>query len=503
MCGIFISSDPLINPSQIDTIEKTLAFRGPDHQSGLLQFQQWSIYHSRLSIIDLSNKANQPIFDKAGGILLFNGEILNYQELGKKHLQKNYTSDTLLLSGLIINNKLHLDELDGFFSFIYIDLLGQLQYCARDKFGVKPLYFYKRKEYITISSEPSTLALLFNLKPITTAIEEYTILRAPMFNGSFYHHVQQVSPGYCLVKGCYFNPLDQLTGEYQTVTQHELKQALIKGIHSRTVSDAKIGLLLSKGIDSNLIRILSSIDAYYSIGLKNAPDVDYLKTQSIDNIVLYECTPDEYKHNFKQLLKLRHEPMSVPNEVLLAIIAKEAKKNNIKVLLSGEGVDEFFGGYDRIFQWAHTTPVFDIDEFIQLYCYTQPQKSSHTYTLLEEIFKQNHFPSPFEAVRWFFIRYHLPILFRRLDFALMSAGIEGREPLANIHTFNIAAKMAPTQLMGNPLGKMPLRHLMATMKNNSFAFEKKIGFPVNLQTIFKHKQSAYQIWFNENLKVLE
>lgn len=505
MCGIFVSNDPSITQKQLGIIENTLRFRGPDCSSGLIKFHNWQAYHSRLSIIDINSGINQPVLDEHGGMLVFNGEILNYRELGNKYFNAQYTSDTILLSDLIAKHKININELDGFFAFVYINNQGNMTHCVRDKFGVKPLFIYEHNQHITISSEPNTLKQLFKLHPNPDAIEEYKAIRAPLFSGSYFKGITQVPPGTCLLNGQYFDPIDDLIGDYREVTDFELKTAISAGINSRMVSDAKIGLLLSRGIDSHLLKEFGDFNQYYSIGFTGDEDIEYLKAEAIPNLTINECKNTEYRDEFERLLTLRGEPMSVPNEVLLSKIARRAKQDGMKVLLSGEGADEFFGGYDRIFQWAYRASSFDIDKFIELYCYTKPNKNGLLYNNLVELFEHRDFVNTFEAVRWFFIRFHMPILFRRLDFSLMAAGIEGREPLANIHTFNLATKISPDVLMGKNLGKMPLRHLIAPSKGNEFAFESKIGFPVDLTAIFQqtqHKQS-YQIWFEENLKVLQ
>ena len=504
MCGIFLTNDPLIDDSSLNVIEKTLRFRGPDGSSGLIEHNGWRAYHSRLSIIDLASGVNQPVLDVSGGLMVFNGEILNYKELGWKYFDREYISDTLLLNDLVAFNKLVLDELDGFFAFAYVSAFGELSHCARDKFGVKPIYYYLREEFITISSEPNTLRKLFDLGVNQDAVEEYLSVRAPILSGSYFYGVSVVEPGCCFVNGEYFNPLNYLVGSYEDVSIDDLKAALLKGISTRKVSDARIGLLLSRGVDSNLIKELGVFDRFYSTGFEGDGDLEYLKSQSIENLTLDSCNAAAYRKEFNELLTLRGEPMSVPNEVLLYRVSKIAAKDGVKVLLSGEGADEFFGGYDRIFQWAYNTEKFDFDKFIGLYCYAKPDDDSLFYKRLSEVFNRIELPNVFEMVRWFFVRYHLPVLFRRLDFSLMAAGIEGREPIANIHTFKLAAKMSPDVLMGNKLGKLPLRKLISEYKGCEFAYEEKIGFPVDLKLIFKKSVSdeSYGIWFEENLKVL-
>ncbi|MEC4724198.1 hypothetical protein HWQ46_01360 [Shewanella sp. D64] len=505
MCGIFITNDPHINQDMQDIIEKTLRFRGPDCSSGLIEHNGWKAYHSRLAIIDVDSGINQPLIHGDGGLLVFNGEILNFVELGEKYFNAHYKSDTVLLGDLAQSGNLNLSELDGFFAFIYITAKGEIKHCARDRFGVKPLFYHKREEFISFSSEPNTLQKLFNLSVNDNAIDEYHAVRAPILSGSFFSGVDEVAPGTCLMNGEYFNLLTHLNGEYEDIDIPSLKLAIEKGIRTRQVSDAPIGLLLSRGIDSNLLKELGEFDKYYTIGFKGDVDLEYLREQNIDNLTIVECDPETYRTEFKHLLSLRGEPMSVPNEVLLSIIAKTAAAEGVKVLLSGEGADEFFAGYDRIFKWASNANEFDFDIFLGMYCYITPSKESQLYLHMLSIFDGLTFVSPFETVRWFFIRYHMPILFRRLDFSLMAAGIEGREPIANMHTFQLAVKMSPEALMGDVLGKTPLRELISPYKGHNFAFEKKVGFPVDLTAIFDqyHDESSYEIWFKENLRIIK
>lgn len=505
MCGFFISNSQKINKEHEAIIEHCLRFRGPDGSSGLIECNGWKAYHSRLSVIDLAAGVNQPMKDERGGMLVFNGEILNYKELGYKYFETEFHSDTKLLSELLSKKKLSISELDGFFAFVYVNAEGKLEHAVRDQFGVKPLFFHEDENGISFSSEPNILNKLFECHVSNDAIDEYYATRAPIFSGSYFLGVRSLEPGSCFVVGQYFDCAKYLKSAYEDLSIINIEQVLQKGVSSRLVSDAPVGLLLSRGVDSNLLRNIGSFSRYYTIGFSGDEDIEYLKNQNIHGLTAVECTAEEYKLAFEFLLELRGEPMSVPNEVLLYIIAKKAAADGVKVLLSGEGADEFFGGYDRIFQWALNTKEFDLDEFLSRYCYIKPEYNSKLYNKFSLLFNEVKFDSVFETVRWFFIRYHMPILFRRLDFSLMAAGVEGREPIANMHTFIEAVKISPRELMGETLGKLPLRNILSQFMGQEFAYEKKVGFPVDLTKIFDNYESltSYELWFKENLKVLK
>lgn len=503
MCGFFISNSLAIQDEHELLIEKYLRFRGPDCSSGLVTHNGWKAYHSRLSIIDISSGTNQPMLDERGGMLVFNGEILNFKELGLQHFDVEFNSDTHLLSQLLAFEKLDITELDGFFAFVYINAVGELTHAVRDNFGVKPLFYHEDQNGISFCSEPNVLNKIFGCETNDEAIEEYKATRAPIFSGSYFEGIYSVNPGTCFVTGCFFDCSEYLNETNKESSIDDVKLALEKGLKTRLVSDAPVGLLLSRGIDSNLLRSMGDFDQYYTIGFKGDEDLEYLNSQNIQGLTSIECSPEEYRVAFEYLITLRGEPMSVPNEVLLYIISKKAASDGVKVLLSGEGADEFFAGYDRIFKWAHLATEFNLDEFLEMYCYLPPVKNSRLYNKFKDLFDIKKFNSVFESVRWFFIRYHMPVLFRRLDFALMAAGVEGREPIANLHTFLEAVKFKPEELMGDRLGKIPLREIITQYMGKGFAYESKVGFPVDLTKVFENKynSSSYELWFEENLKV--
>lgn len=502
MCGIFASNDPLVDKKHFTIINKYLKFRGPDYNSKLLETQKnWKLYHSRLSIIGLDKKFNQPLKLSDDSLLLFNGEIFNFKELSKKYLNiEKPISDTHVLGELLLIKNFDVNNLEGFFSYVRISKTGKLLNCARDFFGVKPLFYFKRKNFLTISSECSVIKKIFNLNYSNKALKEYKIFRYPIFQKSYFRNIKSIEQGTCLVNGKFFD----LKKEFKKNLFHKklLKKNLEKSIKSRHTSDVPIGILISSGIDSGLIKSLGKKKELYYAGSKN--DLDYKRVKFKNKILIKTPTKNEFKKRFKSMVKNRQEPLSVPNEVMLSLVGSLAKKRGIKVLLSGEGADEFFGGYDRIFSWAKKQKKFSTLKFIKMYAYNEDYIDNRIIKSLKEIFKNLKKFTPFEKVKYFFIKFHLPILFRRLDYSLMFAGIEGREPLASKSLFYHSLMYKPNQLINNIVGKLPLREIAKKFYGKKYAYSKKIGFPVDLCIYMgcHSKTNQYKFWFNENIRMI-
>ena len=506
MCGFFATQIECDKRSLSEILNKHLRFRGPDYYSGILHYKGWLIAHARLSIIEGSYYSNQP-YQTSNGILLFNGEILNFQDLAKKYGINEQKSDTVLLATLIEKNMLFINELEGFFSFVYIDDKGSLQHCVKDKFGVKPLYYNINADgHYTICSEPAVIQKVCGLPVNNDALAEYKYFRAPIISDSYFKNVSSVKPGTCLVDGKYFDIYDCFVDQsYSNVELDEVEEILLRSVSQRLISDAECGLLFSGGVDSNIINEITNheLERFCAISSKEE-NIDSLRSQEIDtHRVVLEA--DKFKSLFSKMLQVRGEPLSVPNEVLLANIANLARSRGIKVLLSGEAADEFFGGYDRIFRYFSLNE-FNIIKFFELYCYSEAVlDDERIINYFRKYFdKLAGFPA-FEKVRFFFVDIHLPLLFRRLDFSLMFGGVEGREPLATESVFRCALCFTEKELMNDHVGKVPLRRLLERKMGYEFAFSQKVGFPVDVKEIFQDtsKHTAYEIWQEANLRELK
>ena len=150
--------------------------------------------HNRLSILDTKPRSNQPMESDDGRyLLIFNGEIYNYKEIIKKYkLKLNTTSDTeVVLKGYILKGKNILDDLDGMFSFVIFDKKNSNWFCARDRFGIKPLFIYEDKVKTVIGSEAGSIAKLLNLKIDYKSLVEWKLLRTPTPNYTFFEKLKQ------------------------------------------------------------------------------------------------------------------------------------------------------------------------------------------------------------------------------------------------------------------------------------------------------------------------
>ena len=509
MCGFFVSNDPDISDGHLKAINSRLSFRGPDYQSAIVRHKGWSVYHARLSIIATDEKFSQPYLTKGGGVLVFNGEILNYRELAKTYNTFDAVSDTQVLGDLLERDSFDLNELEGFFAFVLIDKFGKLTNCARDRFGVKPLVYYKFKDYIAISSEASILSDIYGLTYSNLALDEYRVFRSPIFSESYFQGVATVTPGACLIDGEYFNSLSFIPEVYGSVEAliPEVKQCIFQSIRSRLVADVPVGLLYSGGIDSNLIKHSSDVKfKCFTGGFSGDYDLEYAKSTASSDSNFSVISNESFLARFEQMIALRKEPLSVPNEVVLSFLAESWRQQGGRVLLSGEAADELFAGYERIYGWALNTTKFNVDTFLSFYAYTPVESISQDIKdRTNDFFSAFEGLSPFEKVRQFFVKKHLPVLFRRLDFALMYAGIEGREPLASTEMYKLALKFDPRDLFSRSLGKFPLRSIASDLVGEEFAFRQKVGFPIDIKSIMfntkaKDRFENYSVWCDQNLE---
>ncbi len=344
-----------------------LRHRGPDHQSSYLS-EGLNMGHTRLSILDLSPDGHQPMSDTSSRyILSFNGEIYNFQEL-KKKLETKYTfrssSDTeVLLYHLIENGVDGLSQLNGFFSLAFYDSHEESLILARDRFGIKPLLYFKDDDKVLFSSELASLRA-FGIPEKIDAEGLYLFLSLnyipPPY--SIYEGVKKLMPGqFISVKKGHFeiknwyNPIIRENQE-NNLTQNAsmVREKLMQAVEKRLVSDVPLGGFLSGGIDSSIIAwAAKQFDPNFktfSVGYRDQKFLD--ESKDAGELAEYLGTShstiwlksDFFHDSIERALSSMNEPFADSSLIAVDAVSQETK-NHVTVALSGDGADELFGGY--------------------------------------------------------------------------------------------------------------------------------------------------------------
>lgn len=381
MCGIvgflktsnyFFDSKNLIT-NQIELLKH----RGPNNQDFKL-YKNIAFGHTRLSILDLSVKANQPMESQCGRyMIVYNGEIYNFKDLRKK-LQKidfKTESDTEVIVELISNFgvKKTLNLLDGMFAIGIWDKKKSELSIARDRFGIKPLYWAIHNKSFFFSSELKTFRIIPNLKPKVKKSSIFSLLRYSCIPApeTIFENIFKVEPGKFivydknqkLIKDEFWNSTSLVKNRKVISTDLNkcsdfIESELEKTVSSTMISDVPIGSFLSGGIDSSLITALMTKFSKtkvqsYSIGFENK---EFNEANYANKIAKYLQTDhNEAYVSEKELLdvipllpKIFSEPFADSSQIPTYLVSKLSSKNT-KVILSGDGADELFGGYNRYY----------------------------------------------------------------------------------------------------------------------------------------------------------
>lgn len=371
MCGIIgyklLDSSSTDQKTSLKGALSQLSLRGPD-SSGSYFHAKVGLGHTRLSIIDTSSKASQPMSDPTGRyILIFNGEIYNYRELeeqlGTTALKS--TSDTeVLLHLLIQKGSACLHELNGFFALAFYDKKEDRLLIARDRMGIKPLHYFHSDELFVFGSEMKALMQF----PIPRKLNHealYWYLKLNYLPGtlSMLDGFHKLDPGYFITidekgvnKEAYWSvskKVEPSTHSYESA-KNELVEVLDRSIKRRLVSDVPLGSFLSGGTDSSAIVALTSNHrkdlSTFSIGYKDNPFFDETSYAELvakkfnTNHTAFSLTNDDLLNDLDDIIEYIDEPFADSSAIPTYILSKHVSKH-IKVALSGDGADELFGGY--------------------------------------------------------------------------------------------------------------------------------------------------------------
>ena len=509
MCGILFTNDPHIDPERFRAGLELMIHRGPDVPSCHVVAGTAQLGHHRLKILDLDDRSNQPLLSRDGrSSIIYNGEIYNYRELAAQHgIPLRTTSDTELLLELYARlGAAMLGQLNGMFAFVILDNASGEFFVARDRLGVKPLYWSQRGDHSVFSSEiAAILRMQDGVRIDALGLRQYQTLRG-FFNGhTLYEDVRMFPAGHYLERGRVVRYWSLPEGEREPPADDELRELIVSAVRFRMISDVPLGSYLSGGLDSTIIAALAGHVHTWTVGTPGQDEfswarmaAEHLETEHHEVLV----TADEFRATVTEMVRRRREPLCVPNEVLLRRMTQAVKSLNT-VILSGEGADELLFGYDRIFRWAAGADRWDLNSFARLYAYG----SEPDLEIVEDaVAPFYHRGSPLEIVAAFFQVAHLHGLLRRLDDATMACSVEARTPFVDYRLVERMSGVPFDWRMPDGVVKAPLKRIFASMIPAAIIEREKVGFPVDLQSMLPAGlvgANAMDRWFDWNLRLLE
>ncbi len=365
MCGFVGFTGGLAQREEVlQEMMDAIIHRGPD-SAGTYIDDDIALGFRRLSIIDLDS-GSQPMYNENRDmVIVFNGEIYNYKELRdelikKGHVFANNADTEVLIHGYEEYGEELLTKLRGMFAFVIWDSKKKKLFAARDFFGIKPFYYALVDGQLVFASEIKSILKYtpYNKEMNRDALENYLTFQYSVLPETFFKGIYKLMPSHCLtfengrldIKR-YWEPVfepDENTGLPEMVDR--IDSAMQDSIKMHKVSDVEVGSFLSSGVDSSYVAACFNGDKTFTVGFdyEKYNEIDYAKSLSekikIDNYSKLIST-DEYWNILPTVQYHMDEPLADPSAVALYFVSKTAAEH-VKVSLSGEGADEFFGGYN-------------------------------------------------------------------------------------------------------------------------------------------------------------
>lgn len=552
MCGItgcFVRKGKVEEPI-VRSMMEIMRHRGPD-DSGYKQYRisegELGMGFVRLSIRDLSLAGHQPMLNKDGTIAItLNGEIYNADEL-RPQLEAagctfNSTSDTEVLLNLYIQYgiKKMLSMLDGMYAICIADTVNDCFYLIRDRIGEKPLYIYEKDNVLLYASEYKSFYChpSFKAELDDNAVSEYFLFRYVSDGDTLLKGVKNLQPGSYLKidsKGShhiiYWDFSVKHSNNYSFEdNKNKYKEILKKGLRRRLISDRKVGLQLSGGVDSSyLAHLIPQItnEPLHTFSIvfddKAYSEEDYM-SQVINKVNCvphsFAYTPDLFFSCWRELTWYFEAPMNHEGSLGLFYLNRRAKEH-ITVMLCGEGADETLGGYNR-FYFQHCLMFHPAVRFINWY--RNLKKGEHSLSISDSFISSTQYVSnkmfsrlfvdakqrkksvfnkrkrifeitPGDGLRKYMnyeAKTYMQDLLMRADKTSMASSIELRVPYIMPDLVEFACEIPDSQLVSHTLGRTTAQHTKKILKSlcsdifgSMFTFRKKRGFPAPICEYFR------------------
>lgn len=364
MCGFCgFTGDIADRENIIISMMNKIIHRGPD-SAGTHSDEDITMGFRRLSIIGLED-GSQPMYNEDGSIVIcFNGEIYNYQPIKemlieKGHIFKSHADTEVLIHLYEEKGEEMLNDLRGMFAFALYDIKNKKLFAARDFFGIKPFYYGVFNNHMLFGSEIKSFLPFpdFKKEVNEVALENYLTFQYSVLDETFFKGVYKLKPGHYMIYQNgkidikrYFQPKFEAEKAGLQDTIKKVEDVMLDSVKTHKISDVEVGSFLSSGVDSSFVAATFKGDKTFTVGFdyEKYNEIGYAEKLSqkvgIDNYSKIIST-DEYWDSLGKIQYHMDEPLADPSAVALYFVSKLASKH-VKVALSGEGADEFFGGYN-------------------------------------------------------------------------------------------------------------------------------------------------------------
>jgi len=557
LCGISgivnLDKKKIFPKGDLEYITSLVQHRGPDN-SNIFISDNIGLGHTRLSIQDLSKKGNQPFSYLGQYIIVFNGEIYNFEEIKAVLLQKGYhfstrTDTEVILASYDYWGENCVNKFNGMWAFSIFDQKNNKLFFSRDRFGIKPLYYLVNDILIVFGSEIKQLLKFSNREVNIERVYDYLILKKDEhLSQSFFKDIKKLPPGTNLVYDLESNTLEikkyydlkinkeieNLTFEQTIIEFDKLFQSAIK---YRLISDVEIGSCLSGGLDSSSI-VASALNytsnrkrfkTFHAKSENHDPtdESSFVKilAENLDfESVIYELNSQDLIRYLEEGIRVQEEPFLGPSVILQSFVMQKAKQYKCKVLLDGQGGDETLLGYERYFSIFLTK--VGLIKWIKYFFLLSYNSKLSIYRLLQFYFyfnfpslrkkiilrRSNIFLKTKSLIKWKtklklkkiktisdlqiseICQNQLPHLLRYEDKNSMASSIEARLPFLDFRLVEFLISVKPEYKLRRGWSKFLLRKLMDQKLPNEITWRKnKMGFELDQSGIINSIDSEFEL----------
>ena len=367
IAGIFDFKRESNLQAKIDLMLDTMRSRGPDDRGKYIA-DYWALGMQRLSIVDLLNGGQPQVNEREKIYVVHNGEIYNHKDLRSQLVAKGYKFKSVSDTEVILHGYEEwgidglLDKIEGMFAFAIVDNISFVVHLARDRFGEKPLYIKKKDQFFSFASDLRALIKVNNLSPKIDflSLKRYLALHYIPGNRSIWRGYEKLLPGeraelnlknFTFNKFVYYKIPSNAENSFEI---DRLDDLVDNAVRSRLMGDVPVGIFLSGGLDSSIVSSFAAKHSpkteTFSIGFESSEhDESFHAKQVANNLGLFNHSVCFEEKDFREQLsfvsKNIDEPLGDPAALPTSHLSRVAR-NYVKVVLSGEGADEIFAGYD-------------------------------------------------------------------------------------------------------------------------------------------------------------